>query len=468
MQNSILINSRKYSYFGHLFFCLTIFFMTLILFNKVEAKNRSPLSPIDGYWSITAEFEDFDINALVRFKQTADNKIQGITLGPTDGRDGSFEGKMSDGQILLNTLGPNGEMQVRLTVSDDKLSGTWSTNDKQGKINGVRVKPREDDSKSYSRYLKLLIESIDANFFDPNFNGLNPENLRVKYTKLLTGIKDDADFVQLMRQMLAEFKVSHLDFYLEPQNIPIKQKTPLIKWEKLSSQTGYLKIRSFEPISPTDNINYYLSLEKAFSELNSLPNLIIDLRDNPGGRLEVLFKTFGYFIPNGENIAYGLSRRGADKTNFIISKYEQKLSQLPIVQTDGSITSDIWNKGAVAIKANNSQNKLYPGRIVVLINENCFSSCELFAAILQENQRATVIGRTSGGAVLGAYTDSISKNMVIVRKDTGWRLQIPYFDFYTSGGKRLEGIGVTPNIEVKEHNGNKILEVALKYLAEKS
>ena len=53
--------------------------------------------------------------------------------------------------------------------------------------------------------------------------------------------------------------------------------------------------------------------------------------------------------------------------------------------------------------------------------------------------------------------------MIFMKKDTGWRMQIPTIDFYTMSGKRLEGSGVSPNIEIKEKNTDTDLQKALEY-----
>ncbi len=441
------------------------FFSALLFFHfQIKAQNKSTAN-IDGYWEMTAEFEDFDITSTVYFKTSSDKiTVEGIALGPTDGRDASFQGKISENQFLLDTLGPKGRMDVKVTLNGDKLTGTWSADGKTGNVSGIRVKSGKNDSDYYAKYFDLFYESLKNNFYDPNYNGVDIENLKEKYASQLGAVKDDVSFVQLMRRFADEFKVSHIDFYLSPKSLPIKQKTPVISWKKLSNETGYLRLRSFEAITLRDEADYYQSLEKALTELASVPNLVIDLRDNSGGDIELLYKTLNYFIPNGENIGYIFTRTGADKINLLKSKNSAALARFPTAMTDQPILSQILKTGAAMIKINNDTNKLYRGKTALLINENCYSACEIFSAVMQENRNSTVIGKSSGGGVLGSYTDSINKNMIFMKKDTGWRFQIPTIDFYTMSGKRLEGEGVNPNIEIKEKNTNKELQKALEYL----
>ncbi len=448
---------------------LILFFLIFSFFIQIKARNAQTHTTIEGYWELTAEFEDFDITSTVRFKTAADKRtITGIALGPTDGRDASFQGEISDDKLLLNTLGPNGKIHVKLTLNGDDLAGTWSAGGKEGKISGIRIKTGKADADYYAKYFKVFYESLKNNFYDPNYNGVDIEKLREKYASQIGAVADDTDFVQLMRRMAAEFKVSHIDFYLSPKSLPVKQKTPVVSWKKLSDKTGYLRLRSFEAITLRDEANYYQALEKALAELSLLPNLVIDLRGNSGGDLELLYKTLNYFIPDGERVGYAFTRTGADKIALLESNIAEAAAQFPAAETDQPIISQIYkNGGAAVIKIKGGATKSYRGKTALLIDENCYSACEIFSAAMQETANATVIGRRSGGGVLGSYTDSISQNMIFTKKDTGWRMQIPTIDFYTPSGKRLEGEGVIPNIEIKEKNTDKELQKALEHLQAK-
>lgn len=442
-------------------------FISFACCNRIEAQKAPTVALIDGYWEMTAEFEDFDINSTVRFKTAADKRtVEGIALGPTDGRDATFHGVISDNQLSLNTLGPNGQMRVKLILTGNNLTGTWLSDGKTGAISGVRIKAGKADSVYYPKFFRVFSETVKNNFYDPNFNGVNFEKLSEKYAAQIGAVTDDADFVQLIRRMAAEFNVSHIDFYLSPKNLPIKQKTPVISWKKLSDKTGYLQIRSFEAITLRDEANYYQALEKALAELSALPNLVIDLRDNSGGDIELLYKTLNYFIPNGESVGYAFVRAGADKIDLLKSKNNEAATQIPAAQTNLPVIPQIYKNGASVIKINGDATKTYRGKTALLINENCYSACEVFSAAMQENRNAPVIGRRSGGAVLGSFIDSISLNMVFMKKDTGWRMQIPTINFYTMRGNRLEGVGVIPDIEIKEDT-HRELPKALEYLQSK-
>lgn len=101
----------------------------------------------------------------------------------------------------------------------------------------------------------------------------------------------------------------------------------------------------------------------------------------------------------------------------------------------------------------------YQRPLVVLINEGSRSAKEIFSFIIKKSHRATLIGSTTAGNVLGT---------------TPWRLtdwaflEIPIVDI-KADGERLEGRGVNPDIRVPQEfdaNGKDlVLETALSKLS---
>lgn len=432
----------------------------------ISAQDKEPL---DGYWRITAEFADYDLNSIVRFRTDKDGQtVEGISLGPTGGRGSPVLGKINGKTLSFKTSGPDGEMQITLTLAGKNMSGTWTSRTKQGKVSGTRIKARQGDPDYYEKYLSVVLNTLTTLFFDPRFNGIDIEKLRAKYTAQLAGVKDDADFVVIVRKMLLEFKTSHTDFYLSLEERPLKEKTPIVAARKINDQVGYLRIRSFAAITLTDEGMYYQSLEKGMVEINPLPGLIVDLRGNRGGELGILLKTLGYFIPAGSNAAHIFSNKGADKAAEFIKQGANIDPKFSSVTASENLVPDLFKNGASTIKITGSEDKRYRGKTVILTDENCYSACEIFASVMQETGRGVVIGQQTKGEVLGSFTDRIIKNMIFRKKDTGWRFEVPIFDIYTIKRNRLEGKGLTPDIAVKDdQTQEKAMTAALKYLEKK-
>jgi carboxyl-terminal processing protease len=83
--------------------------------------------------------------------------------------------------------------------------------------------------------------------------------------------------------------------------------------------------------------------------------------------------------------------------------------------------------------------RAFQGAVAVLIGGDSGSAAEIFASVVQESGRGTVVGRTSAGAVLA----SIEK-----RLPDGGMLYLSIRDYVSARGRRLEGQGVAPSVDV--------------------
>ncbi len=78
----------------------------------------------------------------------------------------------------------------------------------------------------------------------------------------------------------------------------------------------------------------------------------------------------------------------------------------------------------------------YSKPLVLLIDHYCRSAKEVFSQIMKTSKRAVLVGQTTAGNVLGTYPNRINS----------WcYLEMPVMDVFVNG-KRLEKVGVSPNI----------------------
>lgn len=121
----------------------------------------------------------------------------------------------------------------------------------------------------------------------------------------------------------------------------------------LDNSTGYIKIKNFGE-------NTYPELLIALAQLSQegFSNLIIDLRDNTGGYLKSAVQMANEFLPKDRLIVYTEGRKSPRQD----------------YKSDGR----------------GSYQKI---PLVVLINETSASASEIFAGAMQDNDRATIIGR---------------------------------------------------------------------------
>ncbi len=125
----------------------------------------------------------------------------------------------------------------------------------------------------------------------------------------------------------------------------------------LDKNTGYIKVKSF---GETTYPEMLIALAKLSQE--GFTNLVIDLRDNTGGYMNSAIQMANEFLPKNKLIVYTIGRK-SPRQNF---------------PSDG----------------HGSYQKI---PLVVLINEGSASASEIFAGAMQDNDRATIIGRRSFG-----------------------------------------------------------------------
>lgn len=177
----------------------------------------------------------------------------------------------------------------------------------------------------------------------------------------------------------------------------IPQKSVIATY-MMDDETGYIRIKNFGETT-------YAELLIALAELsqNGLSNLVIDLRDNVGGYLPTAVQMANEFLPKNKLIVYTQGRK-SPRQEF---------------RSDGR----------------GSYQKI---PLVVLINEGSASSSEIFAGAMQDNDRATIIGRRSFGKGLVQqqmeFPDGSMIRLTVARYYTasGRCIQKPY----TSGGDK--------------------------------
>ncbi|MDQ7859854.1 MAG: S41 family peptidase [Armatimonadota bacterium] len=133
--------------------------------------------------------------------------------------------------------------------------------------------------------------------------------------------------------------------------------------------------------------------------------LVLDLRGNSGGFLHELNATVNLFLLAGRPVYQETTRGGQSRT--------VRTTGVPVLPTAMPV--------------------------VVLIDEGSASAAELLAAALQEQGRATLIGAKTSGAVEASVVIDLSDDSA---------LSVTILRLASGQGRRLEGVGVTPDVAV--------------------
>ncbi len=202
----------------------------------------------------------------------------------------------------------------------------------------------------------------------------------------------------------------------EPQEIEIVRSTvevPSVRFE-MREDIAYIHITQFSERTDGELIPV---LQSAIA--NEASGIILDLRSNPGGLLDVVIDITSHFLSEG--------------TVVKILSNQEELSALPV--EPGKITVDL--------------------PMVVLVDKFSASGSEVLAGALQDYGRATIAGEKTFGK------GSVN---ILRRLADGSGLYITTARWMTPDGRLIEGEGIEPDYEL-DLDDEDAIQWAMDYLA---
>lgn len=173
--------------------------------------------------------------------------------------------------------------------------------------------------------------------------------------------------------------------------------------EMLDGGIGLVRISSFNTNDKGSKQDTYTEFRDKVEKLKAdgMKKMIIDLRDNPGGSLDVVCDIADMLVPEGL-ITY-MEYKDGKREEF---KSDSKEMNIPMC---------------------------------VLINENSASASEVLTGCLKDYNKASVIGKTS-------YGKGIVQSVYPFSDGSGMSLTVA--KYYSPNGVCIHGTGITPDIEV--------------------
>ncbi len=184
-------------------------------------------------------------------------------------------------------------------------------------------------------------------------------------------------------------------------------RSPVVSWALIGdTDVAHVFLSSFSDESARE-------LRGAFEEARSAGarRFVLDLRNNPGGRLDQAVEMAGYFLEPG-SVAYVRKEASGEREEIEVSEAgEPGLTDAPLA---------------------------------VLVNKGSSSSAEILAGALRDNDRAIVIGETTFG------TGTVLSEFVL--KD-GSSILLGVAEWLTPDGDFIRETGIAPDVEVKLDEG---------------
>lgn len=175
-------------------------------------------------------------------------------------------------------------------------------------------------------------------------------------------------------------------------NRDIVKVTNVPYYGMLNEDVGYIDLKDFTATASRE-------VRNAFQELKGkgMKSVVLDLRDNPGGLLNMAIEISNIFIPKGEEV----------------------------VSTKGKVSE--WNKTYTAY--NPALDTEIP--VVVLTNNRSASAAEIVSGVIQDYDRGVLIGQRTYGKGLVQTTRDLSFNT---------KMKITTAKYYIPSGRCIQAI----------------------------
>lgn len=185
------------------------------------------------------------------------------------------------------------------------------------------------------------------------------------------------------------------DYEIVRSNIEIKT----VGSAMLEDGIGYIRIAKFSEHTGFD-------VEKAYRALEAqgMRAVVLDLRNNPGGLLNVSVEIANLFVPKGPVVS--------------------------TVRRDG--TRDVFESSLREVK--------YP--LAVLINGGSASASEIVAGAVQDTGAGVLVGTKS-------YGKGSVQSVIPILRDGDDALKLTIAKYYTPNGRSIDGVGIEPDVAVE-------------------
>jgi carboxyl-terminal processing protease len=317
-----------------------------------------------------------------------DNYVDQKDIDPKEEAYGAIRG-------MLNTLGDDGHTRFltpeERKQNDQSLSGTYV---------GIGVQLEEQKGK--------VVVAAPIQGSPAEKAGISPDDVVLAVDGKSVRGDDISEIVEKVKGpegTKVELTVGHEGNKREYELQRAQIDSPVASWAMIpDSDVALVLLSSFSDDSAEE-------LQNAFEEAKAAgaKRFILDLRNNPGGRLDQAVQVAGYFLEPG-SVVY-IRKEASGKREEIKVEGDPESTNAPLT---------------------------------VLVNGGSASSSEILAGALRDNGRATVIGETTFG------TGTVLSEFVL--KD-GSSILLGVAEWLTPDGDFIRETGIKPDVKVPLEEG---------------
>ena len=273
------------------------------------------------------------------------------------------------------------------------------------------------------------------------------DSVKLKYTF------NDTVYTKVLKKEITTNKSSKDEGKKVKKHFKKNQKSNVLTFDETDSCIAILKVTNFSH-------NSYFSIFQKIDSVNS-DHLIIDIRYNPGGRLDYSAKLFSYLIDSTYNyidkeeltsrISH-LKRISLNEKPVFKLIYYTVLSPLIILKNTILITKikKVGDQFFITPPSNAtvdpSKKFNFKGKIYVIINGASFSASSVLSSNLKHKKLAYFVGKETGGAQNECVAGFIP---TFILPHSKLKLNFGLMNLQSHGRSEIKGRGVFPDKEIK-------------------
>ncbi len=277
----------------------------------------------------------------------------------------------------------------------------------EGTYAGIGVVITSDESDNKIKVMSTFENAPGAK------SGIQPGDkiIKVNGTEVFADNSDEA--IEMMKgpagtgvniTIFRKLENRTFDVTVVRENIDI----PTVFPKMVTDDIGYIRISNFDRVTYNQFVTAYRDLDS-----KNMKGLIIDVRNNPGGLLDVVTNITDVLVPKGETIVFTEDKAG--KREYSYSKKEN--ANIPLA---------------------------------ILVNENSASASEVLSGAVKDLGAGVLVGTKTFGK-------GLVQNLIPLRD--GSALKVTIAKYYTPSGICINGEGLTPDYVV-EMNEEKTFRIS--------
>ena len=199
------------------------------------------------------------------------------------------------------------------------------------------------------------------------------------------------------------------DEWKEPKDITIIRdiiKIKSVKFKMIENEIGYIKLTQFQETTAHDLANALKTLKE-----KGMKSLILDLRNNPGGLLNIAVDVTEQFLPP-KYLVVSIKGKSGERMDYYTEGLKPTYTDLPMI---------------------------------VIVNQGSASASEIVAGALQDWERSLI---------LGIQTFGKGSVQSLIPLSDGSALKLTTAKYYTPKGRSIHAVGINPDIVVKLETKN--------------